>query len=68
MDDSAKVVLLLLIVGLVIVLAIFGPIFTIWALNTLFHLGIPYTFQTWMAVLWLTLIIRGFSMSAKSSD
>jgi len=37
---------------LVIVLAILGPIATIWSLNTLFPaLNIPYSFDTWCAVI-----------------
>lgn len=35
--------------------AIFWPLVVIWALNTLFALGIAYTFWTWLAVLVLTL-------------
>ncbi len=33
---------------------IFSPFITIWALNTLFPvLAIPYTFWTWLAVVWV---------------
>jgi len=38
-----------------LLLAIFWPLVVIWALNTLFALGIAYTFWTWLAVLVLTL-------------
>ena len=39
---------LVLIVAIVIV----GPLLSIWALNTLFPvLAIPYTFETWLAVI-----------------
>jgi hypothetical protein len=42
-----------LVVFILLVLA-FGPILTIWALNTLFPaLAIPYTFETWAAVVLL---------------
>ena len=34
-----------------IALMLFGPFITIWGLNTLFHLGIPYTFETYFAVI-----------------
>jgi hypothetical protein len=38
----------------ILVLLAFGPILTIWALNTLFPaLAIPYTFETWGAVVLL---------------
>lgn len=36
---------------LIVFLALVGPLLTIWALNTLFPaLAIPYTFDTWCAV------------------
>ena len=39
-----------LIVALVVLVIVFGPLASIWALNTLFPaLAIPYTFQTWLA-------------------
>ena len=40
-------------------LIVFAPFATVWALNTLFSglgLNIPYTFETWCAVLILSLI------------
>ena len=40
--------------GSLAVLAIgLGPLMTIWALNTVFGLSIPLTFNTWFAVLWI---------------
>jgi len=43
--------------ALIIVLIVLGPLFTVWALNTLFPvLAIPYTFETWAA----TIILGGF--------
>jgi hypothetical protein len=50
-----KIVALVL---LVVVLAIFGPFVTIWALNTLFGLGIAYTFWTWLAVIFLGMFLK----------
>lgn len=50
------------IIGLVIlgVLAvIFGPMITIWMLNTLFPLSIAYTFKTWLAALLLHGLVSG---------
>jgi len=38
-----------------ILLVIFWPFAIIWALNTLFALGIAYTSWTWLAVLVLTM-------------
>lgn len=49
----------LTIVAIVIALIIFGPLATIWALNTLFPaLAIPYTFWTWLAVVVLGGVFR----------
>jgi hypothetical protein len=51
MSDSTKIVLLVLFL---IALVVFGPLITIWALNTLFPLlSIPYNLATWFAVVWL---------------
>jgi hypothetical protein len=37
---------------LIILAGVFGPLISIWALNTLFPLlAIPYTFETWLAVI-----------------
>ena len=47
---------LVLIVAIIIV----GPLLSIWALNTLFPvLAIPYTFETWLAVMLVGGMIRG---------
>lgn len=45
-----------ILLGLVLVIALIavGPILTIWSLNTLFPvLAIPYTLETWAAVVLL---------------
>lgn len=48
------------ILALVILLVVFGPFFTIWALNTLFPvLAIPFTFETWCATILLGMFLRG---------
>jgi hypothetical protein len=48
------------VVVLVIFFLIFGPLLTIWALNTLFPLlAIPYTFDTWAAIVLIGMWIRG---------
>lgn len=57
------------IVGLIVlyvVLIIVGPIITIWSLNTLFSLGIAYTFWTWLAVIVLGTFINS-NIGRKSS-
>jgi hypothetical protein len=56
MSDLIKIVGLVLLVALIIAI---GPLLTIWALNTLFPvLAIPYTFWTWLAVIFLGVFIR----------
>jgi hypothetical protein len=51
---------LVAVLGLIILLVVFGPFFTIWALNTLFPvLAIGYTFETWCAVILLGFFIKG---------
>jgi hypothetical protein len=41
---------LILGVSLIVIVIVFGPILTIWSLNTLFPaLAIPYTLETWAA-------------------
>jgi hypothetical protein len=42
----------LFLVCLIILLVVFGPLLSIWALNTLFPvLAIPYTWKTWLAII-----------------
>lgn len=49
----------LIIIALVVLLVVFGPFATIWALNTLFPaLVIPYTFETWVAVVLLSSVLK----------
>lgn len=44
---------------LIIALVIVGPFITIWGLNVLFPvLAIPYTFDTWAAMIIVQLAIR----------
>lgn len=51
------------IAGIVVVLIFLWPLAVIWALNTLFALGIPYTFWTWLAVLVLNATISASKFS-----
>jgi multidrug efflux pump subunit AcrB len=51
MNDMIKIILL---VALIAAIVIFGPVITIWALNTLFPmLAIPTNIATWFATLWI---------------
>ena len=46
-------------IAFVIVLILIGPLATIWAVNTLFPLlVIPYTIETWFAIVILGAFIR----------
>jgi hypothetical protein len=51
MNSKDKLVAAGAIILVIIALVILGPLITIWALNTLFPvLAIPYTLETWFAV------------------
>jgi hypothetical protein len=58
----------LAICTLMIVLLLGGPICTIWSLNTLFSLEIPYTFETWAAVIWLMTVFHGIRITLSKRD
>ena len=47
--------ILIVFVGLVSI--IFVPLFSIWSINTLFLQDIPYNMLTWLASMWLTLLL-----------
>lgn len=49
---STVVVILVLVTALTI-----GPLITLWVLNTLFALALPYTIKTWLAALILNLTV-----------
>ena len=51
MSNVSKIIA---VVVLVIAIIVFGPLITIWSLNTLFPvLAIEYTFASWFAAFWL---------------
>ncbi len=51
-----------------ILAAVFGPIFTIAAVNTISSQEvIPFNFNTWLAMFWIGVIVRGCFAYAKSS-
>ena len=59
----SKVSLLLILLFVVVV---FGPLLTIWSLNTLFPvLAIPYSIETWLATAVIAQIFRGDGLSFK---
>ena len=58
-----KVTLLLIFV---VVVVVFGPLLTIWSLNTLCPvLAIPYSIETWLATVVIAGIFRGDGISFK---
>lgn len=49
----------ILAIAFIIFLVAIGPIITIWALNTLFPaLAIPFTWETWLAVVIIGGVIK----------
>ena len=53
----------ILIAVLMSFIFIAGPFISIWALNTLFGLGISYNFWTWLAMAWAMMVIGGVHSS-----
>ncbi len=58
---STKSMLVILIICLIII----WPVVIIWALNTVFNLGIAYTFKTWIAVFILMVVFNNSKKAAK---
>ena len=54
-----KTTTILIWLAFVIAAVTLGPLATIWSINTLFTLTIPYTLETWGAVVWLTMVTFG---------
>lgn len=65
--DGPKIIFIftLLIIGSIC--AFIGPILTIHSLNTLFGLEIPVTFKTFMAALWLLVVLGMYRANFKSN-
>ncbi len=60
---------LVLMIVFVIVLIVIGPIITIWGWNTLFPMvAVPYTFETWLAVIILGAFFRANVSIKKDKD
>jgi hypothetical protein len=51
----------LLLVGVCVLLVVFGPHITIWAMNTIFGMHIGHSLAEWAAVAWLGSIVYGAS-------
>jgi cobalamin biosynthesis protein CobD/CbiB len=67
-NQNKEAVLALMLIGLVLCLLVVGPFFTIWSLNTLFGLQIPYSFTSWAAVVWLLTALHGIKISLNKSN
>jgi len=52
------------IIAHIVLVVIFAPLCTIWALNTLFTLNIAYSLETWASAFILTSIISGKGIEA----
>lgn len=61
-----KATLITLTIIAIIVFIVAGPLITLWVLNTLFGLGIQYTFWTWLAALLFNGMIARTVYSGKS--
>jgi hypothetical protein len=51
---TMQIITLLAFLAFVIIIIGYGPLLTIWSLNTVFGLKIAYTFGTWLGVLFLS--------------
>ncbi len=64
-NNSVFTILVAIVVILLIL--IFAPLLTIWSLNTLFtNLEIPYTMETWAAMVVITCVIQSTNLGIKS--
>lgn len=69
MDDGAAAAIgILIFLGFFILLVAIGPIFSIWAINTLFGTEIVLSFKTWCAMAWLHLLIGGSAIKKKKNN
>ena len=59
--DASRVLFVVIAGVLIVAILIFGPLLFIWSLNTLFGLGIAYTFKTWLASLLVSGVVGGTS-------
>lgn len=56
---TKDIITIVAILAFAVLAVIFGPLITIWAVNTLFPmLAIPYNFYSWLAVVVLNLTLR----------
>ena len=65
--DKTKIIVVALLAVLLVILTIVGPLITIWSLNTIFGLQIPYEFKSWAAVIWLMTVFHGIKFQINKS-
>jgi hypothetical protein len=51
---------------LLVAIAALGPLLVIWSLNTIFVLAIPFTLETWVAVIILGMFLQGSGIKFNS--
>lgn len=61
---------LMVVLALAAIVFIFiSPFFILWSLNTLFPaLAIPYTFETWCAIILIGVFLRGEGIKFNKND
>lgn len=67
METFGQFMFVVLVVAVVVLIVLYAPYLTIWALNTLFKTGIEYNWSTWAAVIWCNVAILGTMRGSKSS-
>lgn len=50
----------------VLIMFILAPLAVLWALNTLFTLGLAYTFTNWLAVIVLLIVLSARNTTVKT--
>lgn len=68
MGNRLKVFTILSFVVTLVFIVLLSPFFTIWSLNILFGLEIPYTFVSWCAVLWLITVLNGIRIGFNKNE
>lgn len=68
MKTFGQFMFVVLVIAIVVLIVLYAPYLTIWALNTLFKTGIEYNWTTWAAVVWCNISILGTLRGSKSSS
>ena len=68
MNDGFAIFVVVLLVVVIVALIVIGPLFSIWSLHTLFALEIPFSFKTWVAMIWVHTILHGIRTTFKKTE